>query len=133
MTNRNLRLIMALAVIGLATVAFPVLAQYDRDGRYVPSPNGIPIDPGARPITNYPGTPGAAIGTPQLPRQLTDPPQAKSPPIVFTPTTPPRATTPRPQIVPLTVSQCEDGWSRATHVTPTEFRRRCHLLLKKNR
>lgn len=61
------------AAIGLALAAViavegSALAQYDRDGRYVPSPMGVPQDPYAAPIPMYPGTPGGAVGTPALPR-----------------------------------------------------------------
>lgn len=63
-------LIVLLAGMAVAT---PAAAQYDRDGRYVPSPNGVPQDPYARPIPMYPGTPGEAIGTPSLPRAAIQP------------------------------------------------------------
>jgi hypothetical protein len=102
------------------------LAQYDRDGRYVPSPMGVPLDPYAAPIPMYPGTPGGAVGTPVLPRAA----------VPETPVVPPlRRDIPRapplyPNFVPLTLGQCGEPWSRATKVTPTEFRRRCASMLK---
>jgi hypothetical protein len=34
------------------------------------------------------------------------------------------------RFVPLTLAQCADPWSRATKVTPTEFRRRCASMLR---
>ena len=72
---------MIIALLALGCTAWPAAAQYDRDGRYVPSPNGIPADPTARPIPMYSGTPGEAIGTPSLPRP---------PPAVIVPPLPPR-------------------------------------------
>ena len=50
----------ATALAALIAVEGSALAQYDRDGRYVPSPRGVPQDPYARPIPMYPGTPGSA-------------------------------------------------------------------------
>src|SRR5262245_10941868 len=35
-----------------------------------------------------------------------------------------------PRFVPLTLAQCASPWSRATKLTPTEFRRRCASMLK---
>jgi hypothetical protein len=58
----------AIALAALIAVERAALAQYDRDGRYVLSPMGVPQDPYARPIPMYPGTPGGAVGTPILPR-----------------------------------------------------------------
>ncbi len=57
---------MAVAMIGFA--AAPAHAQYDRDGRYVPSPMGVPQDPYARPVPGYSGSPGVPKGTPIWPR-----------------------------------------------------------------
>ena len=75
--DRARLLIVAVAILVAATPAF---AQYDRDGRYIPSPNGIPSDPTARPIPMYSGTPGAAIGTPITPRaEITPPPALPQP------------------------------------------------------
>lgn len=128
MTNSNtLRVIVCIAGM---TAAAPVLAQYDRDGRYVPSPMGVPADPYARPIPNYPGTPGAATGTPIWPRGAI--PQMP-PPVTLTP---PPASAPSYEslpVVPLSKAQCQDGWSRRTGVSRVEFKRRCALLLRRDK
>jgi hypothetical protein len=119
------------AAIGMALAAViavegSAVAQFDRDGRYVPSPMGVPQDPYAAPIPMYPGTPGGAVGTPILPRAA----------VPGTPVVPPlRRDIPQapplyPSFVPLTLVQCGEPWSRATKVTPTEFRRRCTSMLK---
>jgi hypothetical protein len=106
------------------------LAQYDKDGRYVPSPGGVPADPYKSTVPTYPGTPGGTSGTPALPRSAYPP---ALPPMVLSPrpSSPPTvgSSLPRP-FVPLTIEQCDDGWSRSTHLTPVEFRHRCALLLK---
>lgn len=102
-------------------------AQYDKDGRYVPSPGGVPTDPYARPIPNYPGNPGGAIGTPIWPRG----PELPAPPKVLQqPRTSPGIIYSTP-VVPLSVEQCDQGWAKSTHLTPVEFRRRCTLLKRK--
>lgn len=107
----------------------PSLAQYDKNGRYVPSPGGVPTDPYASTVPTYSGTPGGTSGTPTLPRAAYPPA-----PVVpsLRPVAPPHvgSSLPRPY-VPLSVDQCDDGWSRGTHLTPTEFRRRCALLMKR--
>jgi hypothetical protein len=116
-------------------IALPVFAatesaraQYDRDGRYVPSPNGIPSDPDARLVPMHPGTPGNAIGTPQLPRSAFPPaprpvpresPQARD---VQIPS----------YRVPLTVKRCQGGWSPALGMARPEFTRRCKIVLSRS-
>ena len=109
------------AVIGAGAAS----AQYDRDGRYVPSPNGIPTDPNARPIPMDSGTPGGAIGTPSLPRSM-----FPSAPVVPRLPEPERYSSPvmSRAVVPLSHKQCDDGWNKTTRLTPVEFRRRCALM-----
>lgn len=116
----NLRVFLVLAVT--LTGSAGASAQYDRDGRYVPSPNGIPTDPNARPIPMYPGTPGQAIGEPMAPRV---------PGITPLPPQSPRidpfiGAAPLP--IRLTAEICADGWSKASGMTRTEFRDRCRRL-----
>src|SRR5262245_52387354 len=81
----------------LAAAAGPGMAQYDRDGRYVPSPMGVPADPFARPIPLHPGTPGQAVGTPIWLRGAIPPPTPRA---VLTPrvepTVPPSNSRPIP-------------------------------------
>lgn len=124
MISRSLKRL-PIVVALLALSGSSALAQYDRDGRYVPSPNGIPADPYARPIPLYPGTPGQAIGTPSLPRNAYPPPQViaplQSPPV----RTYPAEAAPVPHFVPLTAEACRIGWRRETGLTRAGFKRRC--------
>jgi hypothetical protein len=111
-------LTVAILTVGAASAN----AQYDRYGRYVPSPMGVPADPHARPIPLYSGTPGGAIGTPREPplppyRPLPGP----IPPITSSPT----------GSRPITIMMCNDGWSRATRVSKAEFDRRCGKMLSR--
>ena len=99
-------------------------AQYDRDGRYVPSPMGVPADPDARPIPLYPGTPGGAIGTPSLPRLAPPPPPAAMTPRLTEPSTRSGSSLP----VPFKVEQCSKDWSASMGMSRIEFKRRCHAL-----
>lgn len=131
MSNRWLhRVAAAVLTAAVPALAQPALAQYDRDGKYVPSPLGVPADPYAKPIPNYSGKPGAAIGTPVWPR--------------IEPYQQPNALAPRPEVpitrrpsnslpVPISVDQCEEGWSKSTRVPRVEFNRRCRVILRKQR
>jgi hypothetical protein len=116
-------------VVGIAAGVAPAFSQYDRDGRYVPSPNGIPRDPYASTIPGYSGTPGGAIGTPTLPRGSIPPPVEVTRPR----SAEPLVVLPQPKQRPLVIEQCNDGWSRATGITPVEFKRRCALLKRRAR
>lgn len=122
--NKNIRRSI-FVVAAIATMTGNGYAEYDRDGRYVPSPGGVPSDPYARPIPGYSGTPGGAIGTPSLPRNLYPPPAVTvrprpiDPPIVL------------PNSRPLAIEQCREGWSKSTRVSQVEFRRRCALMLRR--
>lgn len=115
----------AVAIVALLVSALPAAAQYDRDGRYVVAPNGVPLDPNARLVPMYPGIPGAAIGTPLPARQPTTP-------------TPdyPRAGVSEPlptYRVPLTATRCRAGWSPTTGTGRGEFARRCKRVLAAER
>ena len=125
MTPKVVIALVAATLAALVAVEGSASAQYDRDGRYVPSPRGIPQDPYARPIPMYPGTPGGAVGTPIRPRGAVPEPLVV-PPLRESPQTSPLS----PRFVPLSLAQCETPWSRATRLTPTEFRRRCASMLK---
>ena len=123
--SRTLSLALAVAVI--IPAASPAWAQYDRDGRYVPSPMGVPSDPYARPIPTYPGTPGRATGTPVLPRAATpSPPKVKRLQRVEPPAFPSNS---RP--VSIRARQCAKGWSRSTGLSRKEFRRLCNKLRRR--
>lgn len=87
---------------------------------------GVPEDPYARPVPMYPGSPGGAVGTPIWPRGDMPPPPKVTRPRADIPRTPPL----RPDFVPLSIERCDEPWSRATKVTPTEFRRRCASMRK---
>jgi hypothetical protein len=108
-------------VLSLAAAA-PADAQYDREGRYVPSPMGVPQDPTARPIPNYPGTPGGAIGTPW------EPPLAPSPPLA--PMRPRVGSPPPSGSAPISTARCESGWSPKFRMSKAEFEARCRKLLR---
>lgn len=118
MNNRQLRLA-ALAAVVMASV-FPASAQYDRDGRYVPSPMGVPSDPNARVVPMYPGSPGGAVGTPAWPR---DPDQRLAPMKPRTGADDPRILWNR--TVPLNKKRCVEGWSKKLGLTAAEFEIRC--------
>jgi hypothetical protein len=64
----HLHFYLMIALLTGPILAASASAQYDRDGRYVPSPNGVPLDPTARPVPMDSGKPGDAIGTPIMPR-----------------------------------------------------------------
>ena len=126
MTPKAAIALAAATLAALIAVEGSALAQYDRDGRYVPSPRGVPQDPYARPIPMYPGTPGGAVGTPIRPRGAIPEPRVVPP----LPRDIPQTSPLYPRFVPLSLEQCGMPWSRATKLTPTEFRRRCASMLK---
>ena len=112
----------------LAVGGLPTAAQYDRDGRYVPSPNGIPQDGNRAVVPMYPGSPGGAVGTPNLPRNAypVSPRSPMTPRIETSPTvywnSLPRA---------LKIEQCEEGWVKSTGMSLVEFRRVCAGLKRR--
>lgn len=109
----------------------PAHAQYDRDGRYVPSPMGVPADPYARTVPLYPGTPGGAIGTPIWPRGTQQPPITSTTPQLNSPQTRPS----NGLSVQRRLAACDRGWSEATGLSRKGFEKRCaqlYELLNKN-
>jgi len=120
-----LRLVVV-AVIVMAA-AGPSSAQYDRSGRYVPSPMGVPADPYARVVPSYPGTPGRVTGTPVSP----PPPEPLKVPPLTTRRLDPTAGTYSAPLVPLTADQCKLGWSVETNIPRVEFNRRCRRMRAK--
>jgi hypothetical protein len=122
MTRKTLVIVMVVALTS------PAGAQYDRDGRYVPSPNGIPADGNRASVPMYPGTPGGAIGTPNLPRNAypVSPRSPMTPRLETSPTVYwnalPRA---------LKIEQCEEGWVKSTGMSRVEFRRVCAGLKRR--
>lgn len=117
-------LIAALVCVASLT---PAKAQYDREGRYVPSPMGVPADPYARPIPQYSGRPGEATGTPIWPRGAIPSP----PPIAPLKPREPAVIYPNARPVQVTAETCDKGWSKATRLTPVEFRRYCSRLRRR--
>lgn len=111
----------------MMTATGDVLAQYDRNGRYVPSPMGVPADPYARVVPNYSGTPGRVTGTPVTP----PPPAPLTVPPLTTQRLDPRAGTFSAPLVPLTADQCQEGWSVETNIPRVEFNRRCSRMRAK--
>jgi len=126
MTPKAVIALVAATLAALIAVEGSVSAQYDRDGRYVPSPRGVPQDPYARPIPMYPGTPGGAVGEPIRPRGAIPEPLVVPP----LPRDIPQTSPLYPRFVPLSLARCGTPWSRATKLTPTEFRRRCGSMLQ---
>ncbi len=120
-----MRLLMVVATMMAA--ADPGLAQYDRNGRYVPSPMGVPADPYARVVPNYSGTPGRVTGTPVSP----PPPEPLKVPPLTTQRLDPAAGTYSAPLVPLTADQCKEGWSVETNIPRVEFNRRCSRMRAK--
>ena len=113
-----------LILVVLAAAAAPAGAQYDRDGRYVPSPMGVPADPHARPVPLHPGTPGGTVGTPIWPRG------AMPPPPYVQPRPPDPVLVPLPSSRPLSPAQCRREWTPRLGMGRDEFDARCRLILK---
>jgi len=103
----------------------PALGQYDRDGRYVPSPMGVPADPYARVVPMYPGSPGRVIGTPNPPPA---PPKLRVPEFGTRPVAPAPVESGARTFVPLSLAQCDEGWSKSLGVPRVEFNRRCRRM-----
>lgn len=125
MSRHRFHVLLAIALSVVITASHAAFAQYDRDGRYVPSPMGKPADPYARPIPLYPGTPGEAVGTPIWPR---DPPLLLPPVTTERPSLPPSISSSGRRVVPLTLDQCDEGWSKGLGLPRVEFNRRCKRM-----
>lgn len=121
------RATLAICVV-VAGMTVPAVAQYDAQGRYVPSPMGVPRDPYRSTVPLYSGKPGGAIGTPRLPQAYE-----------LQPNVPPKyiPRMPAPQRydglppVAVTLEQCDEGYSRDTGVTVRRFHQICRGLRKK--
>jgi hypothetical protein len=125
MTPR-IRCRLLLAALALFAAPGVGLAQYDREGRYVPSPMGVPADPHARPIPGYTGTPGGAVGAPIVPRGAMPVPPAIPRPR-SEPVDPPIVSLPR--AIHLPARSCSRSWTAASRLSRAEFERRCRALL----
>ena len=117
--------VLPIAVLTLALAASPALSQYDKDGRYVPSPNGVPSDPTRSAVPMYPGSPGGTTGTAPLPRSAYPELPKTTVPTQPRPYIPPGSDQPR---VFLTRDQCDKGWSPDTNVPRVQFNRLCKRM-----
>ena len=120
----------ALAALVLAAIGLPAAAQYDRDGRYVPSPMGVPRDPYASTVPGYSGTPGGTRGTPTIPRGMISPPASivePLPPVLQNRGDPPVRWSDSTPLWP-TAKQCARGWSAKTGIPRVEFNRKCRRM-----
>jgi hypothetical protein len=111
------------SAIALCLIAGSAQAQYDRDGRYVPQANGVPLDPTRPAIPLSSGTPGVpARGEPQrIPDSPQRLPNALSPRASDT-FPPPRHD---PRTVGITRRACAEGWSRKSGLPKRIFEARC--------
>lgn len=121
-----------LALALLTLLAAPAAhAQYDRDGRYVPSPMGRPSDPYRSYIPGYTGKPGDAKRIAPTPRAFrTEPPLPNLPRFEAAPgsqRTRPSSSQPLPVVYP-TRAQCAAGWSRDVNIPRARFARACRAL-----
>lgn len=120
------RTVLPAVVIGFAA-SLPAQAQYDSQGRYVPSPMGKPADPYRSYVPLYTGKPGGTK------RQSTTPPayELKPQPLPSFERPIKRRTygTPSQRPVP-TLARCRAGWSKDTGLTPAHFKRLCKALYR---
>lgn len=119
------RLASAIVLVSFWLPGAPAHAQYDRDGRYVPSPMGVPADPYARVVPFSPGTPGRVTGTPIQPP---GPAPLRAPPVTTMPLDPRAGTSEATLPVPVTRAMCSEGWSVDTGIPKVEFNRRCRRM-----
>lgn len=108
-------------MVAMVSVAAPAHAQYDRDGRYVPSPMGVPQDPYARPIPGYSGSPGEPKGTPIWPRGAIPGPAPQAP-MARAPTQP---VYPRRDQKRRIVIDCRRPWSKAMGIPRSTHEKLC--------
>ncbi len=115
----------ALTLLLAAAMASGALAQYDSQGRYVPSPMGQPGDPYRSTVPGYPGTPGGSkrLAPPSRGQQIETPNIAPFDARLERPS----STAPLSVIYP-TRAQCEAGWSRDSGIPKTRFARACKAM-----
>lgn len=120
----SMTLCTALALLSFG--AAPAQAQYDREGRYVPSPMGKPADPSRTYVPGYTGTPGGTKGYAPLPR-IKEVQPLKVP--QYDPRQTPRTyyTEPLPATFP-TEEQCRAGWSREFAIPRSRYTRACRAM-----
>ena len=115
----------ALILVLAAALAGGAHAQYDSQGRYVPSPMGLPADPYRSTVPGYPGTPGGSkrFAPPSRGQQIAPPTIAPFDARLERPA----STAPLSVIYP-TRAQCEAGWSRDSGIPKARFARACKAL-----
>lgn len=101
------------------------LAQYDSQGRYVPSPFGKPRDPYRSIVPLYTGKPGGSARLPNRPAAYDVKPPRQ--PAYDQPVPRRRKGAPADQPIP-TTAQCRTGWSKEIGVTRAWFKRVCKLI-----
>lgn len=114
----------AFALLSLSAVA--AHAQYDRDGRYVPSPMGKPADPTRSYVPGYTGTPGGTNRIAPLP-QIKETQPLKIAPYDARQKTRIYNTEPLPATFP-TAEQCKAGWSREFAIPRSRYTRACRAM-----
>ena len=106
-------------------------AEYDSQGRYVPSPMGRPSDPYRSYVPGYTGKP-AEPGKPGEPKRFAPTPRAMQVPLPkiapFDARQPRPATAEPLPLVQPTPAQCKAGWSRATAISRSRFTRACRAM-----
>lgn len=101
------------------------LAQYDSQGRYVPSPFGKPGDPYRSIVPLYTGKPGGTARLPNRPPAYDVKPPRQ--PAYDQPVPRRRKGAPADQPIP-TTAQCRTGWSKEIGVTRAWFKRVCKII-----
>ncbi|MEQ1673306.1 MAG: hypothetical protein ABL893_20855 [Hyphomicrobium sp.] len=97
-------------------------AEYDAQGRYVPSPMGVPADPYRSYVPGYTGKPGGTKRFAPTPRGFQVQPPKIQP---FDGRLQPRnSAAPLPAVYP-TRAQCRAGWSRGTGIPRARFKTAC--------
>ncbi len=123
----TLAMVLSLNVPLLLAGAHSASAEYDANGRYVPSPMGKPSDPYRSYVPGYTGTPGAPKRFAPTPRAFrVEPPL---PNLKRFEDAPERRinTAPLPVVYP-TAAQCKTGWSRALAIPRTRFTKACRQM-----
>lgn len=112
--------------VALTLSAGPANAQYDRDGRYVPSPMGKPADPSRTYVPGYTGKPGGTNRLAPLP-QIKEAQPLTYPKYDARQTPRANYTEPLPVVSP-TEEQCKAGWSRDFAIPRSRYTRACRAM-----
>lgn len=109
----------------LSASATSAHAQYDRDGRYVPSPMGKPADPARTFVPGYTGKPGGTNRLAPLPRLQQVQPLKVEP---YDARQQPRTNTSTLPVAYPTEEQCKAGWSRDFAIPRSSYTRACRAM-----